>query len=119
MTGLSVDYAGLVRSLEAPLVHADLGCALLDAVAERYQRRWSTCSLVPNIFRQHRALNRGWSEQGKRFRALEREAALPDVFYYGHLLYEDDSAYPAELESGLLRDTELHVERFRNRFPPS
>jgi hypothetical protein len=29
----------------------------------------------PNIFRQDRALNRGWSEQGKRYRALEREAA--------------------------------------------
>jgi hypothetical protein len=28
----------------------------------------------PNIFRQDRALNRGWSEQGKRYRALEREA---------------------------------------------
>jgi hypothetical protein len=29
----------------------------------------------PNIFRQDRALNRGWSEQGKRYRVLEREAA--------------------------------------------
>jgi hypothetical protein len=166
---------------------------LLDAVAERYQRQWSTCSLVqfeqsgatylfdfasavgaaqedrtvaawaatppavgtrdvsyqrgfplppdpdgtpvdrghlishlsggefgPNIFRQHRALNRGWSEQGKRFRALEREAgATPGIFYYGHLLYDDDTAYPTEIETGLLRDTNLHVERFRNRFPPN
>jgi len=74
----------------------------------------------PNIFRQHRALNRGWSDQGKRFRALEREAAAtPGTFYYGHLLYEDDTAYPTEIESGLLRDAELHVERFRNRLPPS
>ena len=48
----------------------------------------------PNIFRQHRALNRGWSEQGKRFRALEREAALLDVFYYGHLLYETTPPIP-------------------------
>jgi hypothetical protein len=29
----------------------------------------------PNIFRQGRALNRGWSPEGKRYRALEREAA--------------------------------------------
>lgn len=71
----------------------------------------------PNIFRQHRALNRGWSEQGKRFRALEREAAAtPGTFYFGHLLYADDSAYPAEVETGLLRGGKLHVERFRNRF---
>ena len=60
----------------------------------------------PNLFVQDRALNRGWSEQGKRFRALEREAAAtPGTFYYGHLLYEDETAYPTEIESGLLRDT--------------
>lgn len=71
----------------------------------------------PNIFRQHRALNRGWSEEGKRFRALEREvAATTGVFYYAQLLYEDDTAYPAAIESGLLRITGLHVDRFRNRF---
>jgi hypothetical protein len=74
----------------------------------------------PNIFRQHRDLNRGWSEQGKRFRALEREAAArPGTFYFGHLLYADDTDYPADIETGLLRDTTLHVERFRNRIPPS
>jgi hypothetical protein len=72
----------------------------------------------PNIFRQHRALNRGWSEQGKRFRALEREAAAtPGTFYFGHLLYDDDSAYPAMIETGLLRGGALYVEGFRNRFP--
>lgn len=192
MTGFSVNYTVLVRALEVPLNHAELGRVLLDAVGERYQRLWSTCSLVqfeqsgatylfdfasaagavqedrtvavwavtppaigtrdisyqrgfplppdpdgtpvdrghliphlsggefgPNIFRQHRALNRGWSEQGKRFRALEREAAAtPGTFYCGHLLYADDTAYPTEIETGLLRNADLHVERFRNRFPP-
>jgi hypothetical protein len=191
VTGMSMDYEGLVHHLEVPLAHANLGQILLDAAAERYERQWPDCSLVqfaqsgatylfdlasttsaaqedrtvaawavtpttvakrdvsyqrgfplppdpdgtavdrghliphlsggefgPNIFRQHRALNRGWSEQGKRFRALEREAAAtPGAFYYGHLLYEDDTAYPTEIESGLLRGTELYVERFRNRFP--
>jgi hypothetical protein len=72
----------------------------------------------PNIFRQHRALNRGWSPEGKQFRVLEREAAAtPGTFYFGHLLYEDDTAYPAEIETGLLRGGRLHVQRFRNRFP--
>jgi hypothetical protein len=72
----------------------------------------------PNIFRQNRALNRGWSEPGKRFRAIEREAAAkPGTFYFGHLIYEDDSAYPIMIETGLLRGGSLYVDRFRNRFP--
>jgi hypothetical protein len=72
----------------------------------------------PNIFRQDRSLNRGWSEEGRRFRALEREAAaIPGTFYFGHLLYEDDTAHPREIEIGILRGGTLHVERFQNRFP--
>jgi hypothetical protein len=70
----------------------------------------------PNIFSQDRALNRGWSEQGRRFRALEREAAAtPGALYFGHLLYDDDTAHPSEIETGLLRGDQLHVERFNNR----
>jgi hypothetical protein len=177
MTRLSVDYAGLVRGLRMPLAPADLGTALFDAVAERYEHQFPRCCLLqfvqsgatclfdlasavgaeqedrtlaawtitpatvgkrdvsfqrgfplpsdtdgtsvdrghliphlsggefgPNIFRQCRDLNRGWSSQGKRFRALEREAAsTPGTFYFGHLLYEDGTAYPTEIETGLLR----------------
>lgn len=70
----------------------------------------------PNIFRQDRALNRGWSEQGKRYRALERKAAAtPGTLYVAHLIYVDNSAYPSEVETGLLRGKDLHVERFDNR----
>jgi hypothetical protein len=190
MTRMSVDYAKLVRGLRMPLVPADLGTALLDAVAERYEHQFPDCSLLqfvqsgaaylfdlasavgadqedrtvaawtmtpatvakrdasyqrgfplppdpdgtlvdrghliphlsggefgPNIFRQRRDLNRGWSSQGKRFRALEREAATtPGTFYFGHLLYEDGTAYPTEIEAGLLRGETLHVDRFRNRY---
>jgi hypothetical protein len=72
----------------------------------------------PNIFPQGRALNRGWSEQGRRFRALEREASTPGTFYFGHLLYEDDTAYPTEIEIGLIRGETLHVERFQNQLLP-
>jgi hypothetical protein len=72
----------------------------------------------PNIFRQDRSLNRGWSQEGRRFRALEREAAaMPGTFYFGHLLYQDDTAYPIEIEIGILRGSTLHVERFQNRSP--
>jgi hypothetical protein len=70
----------------------------------------------PNIFRQDRALNRGWSDEGKRYRALEREAAaVPGYFYFGHLIYCDDSAYPATIETGVLRGASLHVESFDNQ----
>jgi hypothetical protein len=70
-----------------------------------------------NIFPQDRALNRGWSAEGKRYRALEREiAATPGAFFFCCLLYADDSDFPAAVELGLLRPAGLHVERFRNRF---
>ena len=73
----------------------------------------------PNIFRQDRALNRGWSEEGKRCRALEREAAeSPGAFYFGHLLYEDDSDWPFEIETGVIRGSSLIIDRFVNRRCP-
>ncbi len=71
----------------------------------------------PNIFPQDRALNRGWSAEGKRYRALEREiVATPGTFFFCCLLYADDSDFPAAVELGLLRPDGLRVERFRNRF---
>lgn len=70
----------------------------------------------PNIFRQDRSLNRGWSEDGKRYRAMERNAAAhPGSFYFGHLLYRDDSDWPSEIETGVLHDDRLFVDRFLNR----
>jgi hypothetical protein len=70
----------------------------------------------PNIFRQDRRLNQGTSDQGKRYRALEREAAAtPGMFFFGHLLYGDDTAYPIGIELALLRGQGLNVERFDNR----
>ena len=69
----------------------------------------------PNIFRQDRALNRGWSEQGKRYRAFEREAATAGCFFFAHLIYADETADPSQIEIGVLRGASLHVERFDNR----
>jgi len=186
---LSVDYEGLMRRLGRPRAAAQIGPALLDALADRYRRQYPSCALYefsqagatylfdlasdvggpqedrtvavwtvtpptvakrdtayqrgfpmqpgaegaavdrghviphlsggefgPNIFRQDRALNRGWSEPGKRYRALEREAArTAGTLYFAHLLYDDNSAYPTEIEIGLLRGDELYVERFDNR----
>jgi hypothetical protein len=46
MTRLPADYARLVRGLRIPLAPADLGAALLDAVAERYEHQFPECSLL-------------------------------------------------------------------------
>jgi len=71
----------------------------------------------PNMFPQDRELNRGWSAEGRRYRALEREiATTPGAFFFCCLLYADDSDFPAAVELGVLRPDGLHVERFRNRF---
>ena len=71
----------------------------------------------PNIFRQDRALNRGWSEEGKRYRALERAAAgTLGALYFGHLLYCDDADHPRHIEIAvLLPGAALRVEQFDNR----
>jgi hypothetical protein len=71
----------------------------------------------PNIFRQDRALNRGWSDQGKLYRALERAAAgTPGALYFGHLLYADETADPKQIEIVvLLPHAALRVEQFDNR----
>jgi hypothetical protein len=42
----------------------------------------------PNMFPQDRDLNRGWSADGRRYRALEREiAAIPGTLFFCCLLY--------------------------------
>jgi hypothetical protein len=66
---------------------------------------------------QDRDLNRGWSTEGRRYRALEREiASRPGTFFFCCLLYADDSDFPAAIDLGVLRPDGLHAERFRNRF---
>lgn len=71
----------------------------------------------PNIFPQDRDLNRGWSMEGRRYRALEREIAnAPGTFFFCCLLYADDTDFPAAIRLGVLRPEGLHVEQFRNRF---
>jgi len=49
----------------------------------------------PNMFPQDRELNRGWSVEGRRYRALEREIAnTPGTFFFCCLLYADDTDFP-------------------------
>ena len=55
----------------------------------------------PNMFPQDRELNRGWSEAGRRYRALEREIANTPGAFFCCLLYADDTDFPAAVELGV------------------
>jgi hypothetical protein len=58
----------------------------------------------PNMFAQDRELNRGWSLEGRRYRALEREIAnTPGTFSFCCLLYADDTDFLTAIELGVLR----------------
>lgn len=70
-----------------------------------------------NVFVQRRDLNRGWSAEGKRYRAMEKYCLThPGTFCFGRPLYQDQTSRPAFLEFGLLKETaEFWVETFDNR----
>jgi hypothetical protein len=58
-----------------------------------------------NLFPQRRELNRGWSEEGKRFRSMERHVAEhPGTFFYHRPIYDDDTWIPSKLEYAVLRE---------------
>jgi len=73
-------------------------------------------SLDVNIFPQKRELNRGWSEEGKLFRRMERHAGeRPGTFCFARPIYHDMTCCPTVLECGVLKeDGTLWVERFEN-----
>ena len=70
-----------------------------------------------NLFPQRRELNRGWSEEGKRFRKMERYVAdHPGTFFYHRAIYDDDTWIPEQLNYGILRDdTEWWTDTFNNK----
>ncbi|MBF0095689.1 MAG: hypothetical protein HQL34_14225, partial [Alphaproteobacteria bacterium] len=69
-----------------------------------------------NWFRQEHRLNRGWSDEGRAYRRLERLCAgRPGTFLFSRPLYLTPSARPDHLEFGVLIDCRLEVCRFDNR----
>lgn len=70
-----------------------------------------------NLFPQRRKLNRGWSVEGKRYRAMERYVAAHKGSFFYHLpIYDDTSWIPAELEFAILLPTNIWwSERFANK----
>jgi len=70
-----------------------------------------------NLFPHCRKLNRGWSQQGKIFRHMEKWVSdHPGTFYYHRALYNDNTWIPDQLEYGILKnDINWDVQRFDNK----
>ena len=70
-----------------------------------------------NLFPHRRSLNRGWSEDGRRFRAMERfVAGNPGALFFHRPVYDDETWIPATLEYGVFRPDETWwVEYFQNK----
>jgi hypothetical protein len=70
-----------------------------------------------NLFPQRRELNRGWSEEGKCFRKMEKYVAEHSgTLFYHRPQYNDDTWIPQTLEYGvLLEDTNWWIEQFNNK----
>jgi len=69
-----------------------------------------------NVFPQLRALNRGRSEEGRRFVAMEKYCRdNAGTFCFHRPIYADGSARPAKLEFGFLdREGKLRTATFNN-----
>jgi hypothetical protein len=69
-----------------------------------------------NVFRQRRDLNRGWSDEGKKFRLMENYCfSNPGTFCFHRPIYRDQTHKPVLLEFGILtKEKKFWVERFNN-----
>ena len=70
-----------------------------------------------NVFIQRRALNRGWSSEGKIYRSMERFCRThPGTFCFSRPFYADETSKPSFVEFGVLRAPgDLWVQLFDNR----
>ena len=70
-----------------------------------------------NLFPQSRALNRGWSEEGKQFRRMESFVASNNgTFFYHRPIYIDETWVPSTLEFGVLvENRDWWSAKFDNR----
>ena len=68
-----------------------------------------------NLVPMDAALNRGWSAEGSRFRALERKAAAaPGTLFFIRPVYQDGTDRPSRFEAGVQDGENLLVEVFAN-----
>jgi len=71
-----------------------------------------------NIFPQRRDINRGWSDEGKLYRKMEKfVAANPGTFVFSRPVYNDLTICPYQLEYGYFdKDLELTIQTFPNSY---
>jgi hypothetical protein len=102
------------------VVRRTLGERAFRADRGRFLGHASGGQLDINLFAQRRELNRGWSSEGKRFRAMERfVAGEPGCFFYHRPIYDDSTDIPARLEYGVLRgDGDWWIDSFQNKVDP-
>lgn len=116
-----------IRKTETPDVARDVtyqrGYPLPDRPGGRRQDRGHFIPYTaggtfgPNLYVQDRALNRGWSREGRRYRALESMAAnTPGVTMAVHATYIDESAVPAFVQLIVFTSQTVVSDVFRNRF---
>ena len=69
-----------------------------------------------NLFPQLTEINRGRSQEGKRYRAMEKYiAANPGTFVFSRPIYNDFTVCPYQLEYGYFdKDLNLYVQVFPN-----
>ena len=68
-----------------------------------------------NLVPMDAALNRGWSPEGSRFRALERKAAAaPGTLFFIRPVYQDGTDRPIRFEAGVQDGENLLVGVFAN-----
>jgi hypothetical protein len=73
-----------------------------------------------NLVPMDAALNRGWSADGSRFRALERKAAAaPGTLFFIRPVYQDGTDRPSRFEAGVQDGENLLVGVFANGAGPS
>ena len=70
-----------------------------------------------NLFPQRRDINRGWYDEGKPYRQMERYvAANPGTFVFSRPIYNDLSVCPEKIEFGYCTtDLKFTVNQFPNR----
>ncbi len=70
-----------------------------------------------NLFPQRKDVNRGWSEEGKRYRTMEKYIAMhPGTFVFSRPIYKDYSCCPYYIEFGYCDEAmNIVVNVFSNR----
>ena len=97
--------------------HAQFGSAWDKGHYIGHQLGGRVAGMEANVFIQRRALNRGWSAEGRVYRAMERYCqANPGTFCFSRPFYADNTSKPSFIEFGVLRrPDDLWVGLFDNR----